>query len=80
MKDPAVHQQVLRRLTAFWAENGWEVSYLSFSPITGGEGNIEYLAALSRRDTTPAAPWQGDIRALTLAAKQAFSKKGGRTT
>ena len=80
VKDPAVHQQVLRRLTAFWAENGWEVSYLSFSPITGGEGNIEYLAALSRRDTAPAAPWQGDIRALTLAAKQAFSKKGGRTT
>lgn len=79
VKEPAVHQAVLHRLTAFWAESGWAVDYLSFSPITGGEGNIEYLAALHRTDTAPAPLWPGDIRGLTLTAKRTFQTKGGRT-
>lgn len=43
VKDPAVHQQVITHLTG-WAEtNGWVVAGLMPSPITGSDGNIEFL-------------------------------------
>ena len=80
VKDPAVHQAVLLRLMAFWAERGWAVDYVSYSPITGGEGNIEYLAAVCRTNTVPAPIWQGDIRDLTLTAKKVLQTKRGRSS
>lgn len=79
VKDPAIHQTVLRQIIAFWASAGWLVDYLSFSPITGGEGNIEYLAAVRRTDVVPVPVWSGDIRELTLTAKRTLYTKGGRT-
>lgn len=45
------HERVLCDLLCFWKERGWFVNYLSWSPIFGGDGNTEYLAALSRKGT-----------------------------
>ena len=44
VRDPAVHQKVLEEIVAFAPTFGWQVKQLSFSPITGPEGNIEFLA------------------------------------
>jgi len=44
VRDPAVHEEVLRQVLGFAAELGFELQGLTFSPITGGEGNIEFLA------------------------------------
>ncbi|WP_195571140.1 TlyA family RNA methyltransferase [Paenibacillus sp. 1001270B_150601_E10] len=44
VKDPSTHISVLRDILDFAADMGFELEGLTFSPITGGEGNIEFLA------------------------------------
>ncbi|MNJ38020.1 Hemolysin A [compost metagenome] len=46
VRDSKVHQEVLESVLAFAAELGYRLQGLTFSPITGGEGNIEFLAHL----------------------------------
>lgn len=48
VKDRKVHAQVLSRQLCLFSENGLAPVWLGHSPITGGEGNIEYLAVLCR--------------------------------
>ncbi|HWQ72517.1 MAG TPA: TlyA family RNA methyltransferase [Desulfitobacteriaceae bacterium] len=48
VKDPAVHCQVLHNVLEEAQKNGFEIKGLDFSPIQGPEGNIEFLAWLSR--------------------------------
>jgi 23S rRNA (cytidine1920-2'-O)/16S rRNA (cytidine1409-2'-O)-methyltransferase len=44
VRDPNVHQEVLEQVLSFAAGLGFVLKGLTFSPITGGEGNIEFLA------------------------------------
>ncbi|MEC5249379.1 TlyA family rRNA (cytidine-2'-O)-methyltransferase, partial [Bacillus mojavensis] len=46
VRDPKVHEDVLRRMVSFSASEGYLCKGLSFSPITGGDGNIEFLLHL----------------------------------
>jgi 23S rRNA (cytidine1920-2'-O)/16S rRNA (cytidine1409-2'-O)-methyltransferase len=46
VRDRKVHEQVLDRIITFSLEEGYDVMDLSFSPITGGDGNIEFLLHL----------------------------------
>ena len=48
VRDSAVHLEVLERFLAFAPEAGFTVMGLSFSPIRGPEGNIEYLGWLKK--------------------------------
>ena len=48
VKDRAVHRAVLCDLLTKFAEYGCGCRTLMYSPIRGGEGNIEYLAILRR--------------------------------
>lgn len=50
---PQTHAQVLRDLAAFAPTLGWHVRALDFSPITGGDGNIEFLADLAPGEGAP---------------------------
>ncbi|TFE29903.1 TlyA family RNA methyltransferase [Cohnella luojiensis] len=52
IRDPAVHANVLREVLSTANGLGFELKGLTFSPITGGEGNIEFLAhwQLSEQD------------------------------
>lgn len=44
VRDAQVHQDVIREILTFIDEEmGWAAQALSFSPITGPEGNIEFL-------------------------------------
>lgn len=43
VRDPAVHERVLKDITGFVPSIGWRVVGLDFSPIRGPEGNIEFL-------------------------------------
>lgn len=47
VRDAAVHRDVLRRVLDFAAAEGYRLQGLTYSPITGGEGNIEFLALWS---------------------------------
>ncbi|BFH61692.1 TlyA family RNA methyltransferase [Paenibacillus azoreducens] len=44
VREPSVHREVLMNILAFAHDLGFELKGLTFSPITGGEGNIEFLA------------------------------------
>lgn len=46
IKDPQVHLDVLHKVMDYALENKFSLLHLSYSPITGGHGNIEYLAHL----------------------------------
>ncbi|KLV27380.1 TlyA family rRNA (cytidine-2'-O)-methyltransferase [Niallia circulans] len=46
VRDRKVHESVLEKIIAFSIEEGYIVKNLSFSPITGGDGNIEFLLHL----------------------------------
>ncbi|MBH0229821.1 TlyA family RNA methyltransferase [Halobacillus yeomjeoni] len=46
VKDPHVHTEVLRKILDFSTEHGYSIEGLTYSPITGGDGNIEFLAHL----------------------------------
>lgn len=50
IKDPKVHQQVLQKVTQMMVNDGFSVTELTYSPIKGGQGNIEFLAVLTRDD------------------------------
>lgn len=45
VRDPAVHSRVCADAAAWFAGQGWVVDGISPSPITGPEGNIEFLLA-----------------------------------
>lgn len=48
VRDPAVHEEVCARVLAWWAAlPGWTVRGIEPSPITGPEGNREFLIAAS---------------------------------
>ncbi|WP_226642466.1 TlyA family RNA methyltransferase [Mesobacillus subterraneus] len=51
VRDRKVHEQVLDRIISFSIEEGYDVLDLSFSPITGGDGNIEFLLHLQWNGT-----------------------------
>lgn len=48
VRDPQTHVQVIKDILHFAAMHGYDVLDLSYSPITGGEGNIEFLAHLKK--------------------------------
>ncbi|MDF1507565.1 TlyA family RNA methyltransferase [Robertmurraya sp. DFI.2.37] len=43
VRDPNVHEEVLEKMIDFVLKEGYDVKNLSYSPITGGDGNIEFL-------------------------------------
>lgn len=50
VRDPAVHVQVIENIRAFLPEIHYHMAQLDFSPITGPEGNIEYITELLPSD------------------------------
>lgn len=72
VRDPAVHVEVLERVGAGLGELG-TLAGLTWSPVRGPEGNVEYLLWLVERGHTPAVPaaprWTGaEIRSLVEEA------------
>lgn len=43
VKDPAVHRRVIEEVKESAQTEGFSMQSLTYSPITGGEGNIEFL-------------------------------------
>ena len=49
VRDPAVHREVIEKITTFASETGFALLNLEYSPIKGPEGNIEYLLYLQKK-------------------------------
>lgn len=65
VRDPAVHLEVLEHFLEHAALADFYVAGLTFSPIRGPEGNIEYLGHLM---TQPAPEWEMDLKGLVAAS------------
>ncbi|MCP9222833.1 TlyA family RNA methyltransferase [Erythrobacter sp. LQ02-29] len=50
VRDPALHARVCDEVCAWLADRGWTVDGVVESPITGPEGNVEFLVAAHRGD------------------------------
>lgn len=46
VRDKNVHLDVLKKIVTFAQQEGFQLLDLTYSPITGGDGNIEFLAHL----------------------------------
>ena len=55
VRDPAVHEEVIRKICDFVTGQGLTIAGLDYSPVKGPEGNIEYLIYVKkdpdRKDT-----------------------------
>ena len=72
VRDPAVHREVLERFLFYAKENSFTVLGLSWSPVRGPEGNIEYLGWLRK------AAWEErtfDLATLVEASHAELEKK-----
>jgi 23S rRNA (cytidine1920-2'-O)/16S rRNA (cytidine1409-2'-O)-methyltransferase len=54
VRDPAIHARVCDAVVAWLEQQSWQVDGVVESPITGPEGNIEFLVA-ARTGTVGAA-------------------------
>jgi 23S rRNA (cytidine1920-2'-O)/16S rRNA (cytidine1409-2'-O)-methyltransferase len=54
VRDPAVHARVTEEVAAWVTAEGWRVLGTTVSPITGPEGNVEFLLAASLDEAPPA--------------------------
>ena len=76
VRDPAVHKEVLEHYLEHAREAGFGVLGLTYSPIRGPEGNIEYLGFLQKGAETTAA---FDLDALVEKSHQTLKEHGEGT-
>ncbi|OUN23980.1 TlyA family rRNA (cytidine-2'-O)-methyltransferase [Flavonifractor sp. An82] len=74
VRDPAVHLEVIQNFLGHAAEADFTVKDMTFSPIRGPEGNIEYLGHLLAGGGGDA--WTGDPAALVEASHAALEGAG----
>jgi 23S rRNA (cytidine1920-2'-O)/16S rRNA (cytidine1409-2'-O)-methyltransferase len=55
VRDPEIHARVCREVAEWLESKGWEVAGIAQSPITGPEGNVEFLIAAQRKIESAAA-------------------------
>ena len=72
VRDPAIHLAVIRRVLSFSREHGFSVRGLTFSPVKGPEGNIEYLAWLSMDGSRDDAITDDDMQRVVGEAHAAL--------
>ena len=71
VRDKAVHVEVLESMTRFIRENTrFSIAGLTYSPIRGPEGNIEFLCYLTHSDT----PVNYDINAIVDEAHETLGR------
>jgi 23S rRNA (cytidine1920-2'-O)/16S rRNA (cytidine1409-2'-O)-methyltransferase len=72
VRDPAVHLEVLNTAFASAAKEGFVPIGVTFSPITGPEGNIEFLGYWKRATTGETLP-EEQLKRVVTAAHAALS-------
>ncbi|MBO5857822.1 MAG: TlyA family RNA methyltransferase [Clostridia bacterium] len=77
VRDVNVHTEVIENIVSFAASQKFIVSGLSFSPVKGPEGNIEYLIFLKKsNDITPCDEYIEYAKELAKISHDALDKKG----
>ncbi|MBE6027030.1 MAG: TlyA family RNA methyltransferase [Clostridiales bacterium] len=63
VREPEIHREVIDNVIGYAADNGLYPENLSYSPIKGTKGNIEYLLLLSRKKCDNKLDMSGVINA-----------------
>lgn len=74
VKDIKVHEEVISEILHFATNHDFAVSGLTFSPITGGTGNIEFLAHLTFNNSTDKQVLTVDITNVVNEANHILKK------
>ena len=53
VREPQIHEEVIRKIIDYADSIGFEVLHLEYSPIKGPEGNIEYLLHIRKPEEIP---------------------------
>ena len=69
VRDSAVHKEVIEKIHNFVLEQGFSVIDITFSPVKGPEGNIEYLIYI-RKSEHPEDMSHTDISSLVAQSHQ----------
>lgn len=75
IRDPNIHTQVIIDTLIFARRNGYRIYGLDYSPITGPQGNIEFLLYVRKEDAVDLWPVEEDLmhaQLVVTAAHQAF--------
>lgn len=73
VRDPKVHLEVLEHFLEHAKESNFTVLGITYSPIRGPEGNIEYLGYLEKSDGQDQIP---DLKALVAESHQVLKEHG----
>lgn len=76
VKDAKVHQEVITNVIFFAQELNLQPQAISYSPIKGPEGNIEYLAWMINNGPVQDKDWQQEIVSLVEEAKGKLEVRG----
>lgn len=69
VREPAIHERVLDEICRFAPTFGWHVAALTFSPIKGPAGNIEFLA-----DIRPGPGEEIDEKSISTLVREAHAE------
>ncbi len=70
VRDPAVHREVIRNVISYAKDSGLYPEGLTYSPVTGTKGNIEYLLYLTKN----ASETDPDVDAVVAASHDELEK------
>ncbi len=66
VRDPKVHEEVIEAVFGYAVSSGFDIIGLTFSPVKGPEGNIEYLMHLRNTENNAAEEISVDIAAVEM--------------
>lgn len=72
VRDPKIHRQVIQSIVDFTASSGFTVLGLTYSPVKGPEGNIEYLLYIKKGIHAAAS----ELEIATLVSQSHFDLDG----
>lgn len=49
VREPLIHEEVIRNVCGYALDNGFGIYGLTYSPVTGAKGNIEYLLHIGKK-------------------------------
>ncbi|HIU20350.1 MAG TPA: TlyA family RNA methyltransferase [Candidatus Limiplasma stercoravium] len=74
VRDARVHEEVVAGIAEFVETMGYAMTQLDFSPVTGPEGNIEYIAELLPGAQAQAKVNRDEIAQVVARSHEAFKK------
>ena len=74
VKDPVLHRDTIVKVIDFSFELGFSVLGLTYSPVKGPEGNIEYLVFLKKQQCPKKEINAEQIRLVVEASHQSLDK------